>query len=783
MGRVLYVLTVLATLFSACHAEKGNATLNYVEIVESQVLLIARNSEDNFNRSCELVASCKGNCSRQSCLPVQDDEEGYKCVSVANNTNCYNEDGNLGCQIIRVSFAKSFIRIPTGSDDLTAEANTTICSQRNLDTIFKNISSTHNRLNLTSWAYFASVEGVQRSFPGLDVPLEKCNFEPRKRPWFMGVTAVEKDVIVLLDVGNSMGDKLPGDLLVPLNQTYGDRVTVITFNKSGASAVLSPGDSNLTSGFVKANQTFENTPVLRVILTITDGQIMPVNSTETFVSIRSINSLVQIYNFGRNSPVETQLKELSCYCNGTYEQITNAVKNPLWTLRSYFGIVARLWLTALNDRPYWTKPYNDSGSLGNVITVVYPAFADNYTLIGVAGIDVLLNELKSIDTSELTSVLLPHALTEPLVKGQPQLPCNFALKANQCNEPGALSDALCLNTDKSGLSFEQRFCNCSGVCSPKVINRKSSLSPALIAGIGVGVGIIVMVAFALFLLLAWRSPSANSKGWESQSVKEYTQKQLAAAMNNWRSYNVIGVGAHGVIFKGKLPDGTPVAIKKPKKDLKQVELDTFSTELEFLSKLNHTHLVRLLGYCKQETILIYDYMENGSLYDLLLKDSTRTKLNWEMKLKIGLGASMGLQYLHEGAAQKTFHGDIKTANILLKRELQAHISDFRLSLWIKNDKDSFLLASQAYGTIGYVDPNFTSSGQVTRASDVYSFGIVLMQLISGKGVVVENRNIKDWARCFEEKEALDKVLDKTLETPEYGVGVLVDVMKLALTCT
>lgn len=219
MGRVLYVLTVLATLFSACHAEKGNATLNYVEIVESQVLLIARNSEDNFNRSCELVASCKGNCSRQSCLPVQDDEEGYKCVSVANNTNCYNEDGNLGCQIIRVSFAKSFIRIPTGSDDLTAEANTTICSQRNLDTIFKNISSTHNRLNLTSWAYFASVEGVQRSFPGLDVPLEKCNFEPRKRPWFMGVTAVEKDVIVLLDVGNSMGDKLPGDLLVPLNQS------------------------------------------------------------------------------------------------------------------------------------------------------------------------------------------------------------------------------------------------------------------------------------------------------------------------------------------------------------------------------------------------------------------------------------------------------------------------------------------------------------------------------------------------------------------------------------
>lgn len=530
MGEVralCFFVAVLAIVCNVCHAQTGMDAVKYIENFESQVKEISQNSVTNFMRSCELLASCQGNCSRQACLPVQGDDEGYECKRVTNNSHCYSVDGNLGCRNIRVSMAKSFVRLSTGISGLIVEANTTICSQRNLDATFKNTSS-HNEPNSTFWGYFASVEGVHRAYPGRDVSPDICTFEPRKRPWYMGVTAIKKDVIVLLDTGNTMGDLLPGDLLdsadiTKLNASlsvvnelldtfaYGDRVTVITFTNSGARTVLSPitvgangisslktalqdsvspdasqGSSNLTSAFILANQTFAATSALKVILTITDGQIMPVdsgttaNSTSVFASIRSLNTLLQIYSFDRAPSAASRLKTLACDCFGTYERIITTVKNPLWTLRSYFGILARVRLTASKNMPYWTKPYNDNGSLGKVITVVYPAFVDNYTLIGVAGVDVLLEDLGPVTLSDLTSVLLQRGNTD-LLTGllPPRLPCSFGLStANQCPTGTAPPNALCHATVASGPSFQQRICSCSGFCLASVTDRKSSLSPA-----------------------------------------------------------------------------------------------------------------------------------------------------------------------------------------------------------------------------------------------------------------------------------------------------------------
>lgn len=167
-------------------------------------------------------------------------------------------------------------------------------------------------------------------------------------------------------------------------------------------------------------------------MTITDGQILPVtsgpstNTTNVFDYIRSVNTLVQIYSFDRTPTDAKRLQTIACKCFGTYERITT-VKNPLWTLRSYFGILARIRITALNNKPSWTRPYQDSGSLGQIITVVFPAFADNYTLIGVAGIDVLLEELGSITQSDFTSVLISHGNTDSIPDlVPPQLPCSVS---------------------------------------------------------------------------------------------------------------------------------------------------------------------------------------------------------------------------------------------------------------------------------------------------------------------------------------------------------------------
>ncbi|KAG0568493.1 hypothetical protein KC19_6G023200 [Ceratodon purpureus] len=878
-ARAWYVfVAVVVIVFRVCYAQNLAEAANYINNLESQVKEVSQNAVANFMNSCELLASCQGNCSRHACTPVQADE-GYECKHVALNTNCHSTDGSVGCQNLRVSMTKSFIRLPTGPNNLTNEANTTICSQRMLDATFKSISSPQNALNLTSWVYFGSVEGVQRNFPGRDLPSDNCTFELRKRPWYIGATSVKKDVIVLLDTGNSMGDKLPSDLLVTAaisklsasfsivtelldTLAYGDRVTVITFTSFGAQTVLPPmtitgnatavqslktalqsnisfdntqGDSNLTSAFVLANQTFVGTNALKVILTITDGQIMPVTSGTTsntktvFDSIRSFNTLVQIFSFDR-PPADTgaRLQTIACDCFGTYERITT-VKNPLWTLRSYFGILARIRLE-YNNTPSWTSPYQDSGSLGQIITVIFPAFADNYTLIGVAGIDVLLDELGSITQSDFTTILITHGKTDS-IPGlvPPRLPCNFALStANQCPSVTAPANVLCPNTDTSGLTFTQRVCDCPGVCLASVINRRSSLTPGQIGGIGVGVSVSALLVLALIFLCyrkgrlenekrtafafaekpssdslmskfkpgsaplsSWKTPGrslrANSLGWGSQarqSLTEYTQAELAAATGDWSSDAELGRGAHGLVFKGTLSNGTVVAIKKPTRDVTQDAWDTFATELELLSKLNHKRLVRLLGYCKEEIILVYEFMENGTLADWLHSPNTHAVLGWESRLKIAMGAAKGLEYLHEYAMPKTYHGDVKPANILLDHEWEAHVSDFGLSIWSKDDKNQdYLMASRVGGTFGYLDPEFVSSGQVTFASDVYSFGIVLLELMTGRPVVVEFENIKDWAGKYEDDDALEDVLDKSLEAPEYHVDVLVEIVRIALRCT
>jgi hypothetical protein len=153
---------------------------------------------------------------------------------------------------------------------------------------------------------------------------------------------------------------------------------------------------------------------VQVILTFTYGQILSLteNTSGLFSSIRMQQMLVQIFSFDRSIDTSTMLSQVACSCNGTYERILQTIDNPLWTLRSYFGILANLRLQALSYLPYWTAPYLDDGSLGMVITVAYPAFdSDNYTLIGVAGIDIILED---VGLANLAAALPSHKNTNPV---------------------------------------------------------------------------------------------------------------------------------------------------------------------------------------------------------------------------------------------------------------------------------------------------------------------------------------------------------------------------------
>lgn len=195
------------------------------------------------------------------------------------------------------------------------------------------------------------------------------------------------------------------------------------------------GVPDLLSRILRVNETYSRRPrsqVLKIMFVITDGRfadetILP-ELSPALQQLRSQNVLSLFYSFDRSDPAKAVLSSIACNVSGVYERNENTVQNPLWTLRSYFGIIAQWRLKAVAYRPYWIKPYRDSGSLEDVITVAYPVFApDNYTLIGVVGSDVIINELGSMATAGFSSALVGRPTDDSISVTPEPLPRNVSL--------------------------------------------------------------------------------------------------------------------------------------------------------------------------------------------------------------------------------------------------------------------------------------------------------------------------------------------------------------------
>ncbi|KAL3523557.1 hypothetical protein ACH5RR_016391, partial [Cinchona calisaya] len=200
----------------------------------------------------------------------------------------------------------------------------------------------------------------------------------------------------------------------------------------------------------------------------------------------------------------------------------------------------------------------------------------------------------------------------------------------------------------------------------------------------------------------------------------------------------------------------------------------FWTEIETLSTLRHIHLVSLLGYCNedQEMILVYEYMPCGTLADNLYKMSRKGKdiapLSWERRLKICIGAARGMEYLHTGTECAVIHRDVKDSNILLDENFVAKVSDFGLSRLEKIAQEKSYVSTKIRGTAGYWDPEYVTTGRLTRKSDVYSFGVVLLVVLAGRPVK-DSRNEEEpqsLLSCFHEcitEGEFDRIVDPILQ--------------------
>lgn len=239
----------------------------------------------------------------------------------------------------------------------------------------------------------------------------------------------------------------------------------------------------------------------------------------------------------------------------------------------------------------------------------------------------------------------------------------------------------------------------------------------------------------------------------ASGIPRYAYKDIQKATQNFT--NILGQGAFGPVYKATMPSGGVAAIKVLASDSHQGEKE-FQTEVSLLGRLHHRNLVNLIGYCvdKGKYMLIYEFMSNGSLSNLIY--SEERVLNWEERLQIALDISHGIEYLHEGAVPPVIHRDLKSANILLDHFMRAKVADFGLSKEEVFDGRN----SGLKGTYGYIDPAYISTNKFTMKSDIFSFGVIIFELITA---IHPHQNLMEYVNLASmSRDGVDEILDKQL---------------------
>ncbi|KAG5226150.1 hypothetical protein OIU78_024276 [Salix suchowensis] len=268
---------------------------------------------------------------------------------------------------------------------------------------------------------------------------------------------------------------------------------------------------------------------------------------------------------------------------------------------------------------------------------------------------------------------------------------------------------------------------------------------------------------------------ANGQNSTDTSVRVFTLAQLRAATYNFRSAMLLGKGGFGKVYKGCLKEKLPPSgIKKTFIAVKQLDassmqgLKEWKAELYFSAKLSHPNLVRILGYCSEcgDHMLVYELMRKGSLNYHLFGKRSAPPLSWDIRLKIAIDSARGLAYLHT-LEEPIIYRDFKSSNILLDEFYNAKLSDFGLSFWgplIDSE-----VSTRIAGTIGYIDPEYLATGHLHVKSDVYGFGVVVLELLTGLRAIDMKRPsgkqiLADWAKPYlKNRSKLKKIMDSRLE--------------------
>ncbi|XP_059662049.1 LRR receptor-like serine/threonine-protein kinase ERECTA [Cornus florida] len=313
--------------------------------------------------------------------------------------------------------------------------------------------------------------------------------------------------------------------------------------------------------------------------------------------------------------------------------------------------------------------------------------------------------------------------------------------------------------------------------------------------LGIALGALVILLMILVAACRPHNPTPFFEGSLDKPVNYSSPKLVILHMNmalhvyedimrmteNLSEKYIIGYGASSTVYKCVLKNCKPVAIKRLYSHPQC--LKEFETELETVGSIKHRNLVSLQGYSLSSSgnLLFYDYMENGSLWDLLHGPTKKKKLDWDTRLHIALGAAEGLTYLHHDCSPRIIHRDVKSSNILLDKDFEAHLTDFGIAKSLCTSKTH--TSTYIMGTIGYIDPEYARTSRLTEKSDVYSYGIVLLELLTGRKAVDNESNLHHLILSKTANNAVMETVDPEISVTCKDLGAVKKVFQLALLCT
>lgn len=346
--------------------------------------------------------------------------------------------------------------------------------------------------------------------------------------------------------------------------------------------------------------------------------------------------------------------------------------------------------------------------------------------------------------------------------------------------------------------------------------RRKPVALGMVIGILASLLFLFLLTFALYRAKRFQQkgekrdkyveslPTSGSSSWKISSVPEPLSINVAAfekplrkltfghlleATNGFSADSLIGSGGFGEVYKAQLVDGSVVAIKKLIHVTYQGDRE-FMAEMETIGKIKHRNLVPLIGYCKigEERLLVYEYMKWGSL-EAVLHEKSRgevTRLDWAARKKIAIGSARGLAFLHHSCIPHIIHRDMKSSNVLIDGNFEARVSDFGMARLV-SALDTHLSVSTLAGTPGYVPPEYYQSFRCTTKGDVYSYGVILMELLSGKRPIDtsefgEDNNLVGWAKQLHKDKRSHDILDPELVSGSLNDVELLHYLNIAFQC-